>query len=96
LGEAALSETDRIYYDFASAFEEKYVSQGEHENRSIEGTLDLGWKLLSVFPTSELKRIRAEWIDKYLTRFRGKEPEKNAEMASDNGTPDSKMKLKTH
>jgi V/A-type H+-transporting ATPase subunit B len=82
LGEATLSEMDKIYYDFASAFEEKYVSQGEHENRSIEETLDLGWRLLSGFPNSELKRIRGEWIDKYLTRFRKEEPEKIAEAAS--------------
>ncbi len=82
LGEAALSEIDKMYYDFAEAFEEKYVSQGEYENRSIEETMDLGWKLLSVFPTSELKRIREEWINKYLTLFKGEEPGEVAEVAS--------------
>jgi V/A-type H+-transporting ATPase subunit B len=82
LGEAALSDMDKMYYDFADVFEEKYVSQGEHENRSIEETLDLGWRLLSVFPTSELKRIREEWISKYLTLFKGEESEKIAEVAS--------------
>jgi V/A-type H+-transporting ATPase subunit B len=70
LGEAALSEMDRIYYQFADDFEAQYVGQGEDENRTIEQTLDLGWKLLSVFPTGELKRIRQEWIDKYLPRFK--------------------------
>lgn len=79
LGEGALSEIDRIFYDFTDAFEEQYVSQGEYENRTIEETLDLGWKLLSVFPTSELKRIRAEWIHKYLTRFREEKREKRVE-----------------
>jgi V/A-type H+-transporting ATPase subunit B len=49
------------------------VSQGEYEDRSIEQTLDLGWELLSVFPTVELKRIRQEWIDKYLPRFKKEE-----------------------
>jgi V/A-type H+-transporting ATPase subunit B len=81
LGEAALSEIDKMYYDFADTFERQYVSQGEYENRSIEETLDLGWRLLSVFPTSELKRIRGEWVDKYLTRFKKEEPEKLAKVA---------------
>jgi V/A-type H+-transporting ATPase subunit B len=78
LGEAALSEMDRVYYQFADDFEAQYVGQGEDENRSIEETLDLGWKLLSVFPSGELKRIRQEWIDKYLPKFKkdmGKEAE---------------------
>jgi len=78
LGEAALSEMDRIYYQFADDFEAQYVGQGEDENRTIEQTLDLGWKLLSVFPSGELKRIRQEWIDKYLPKFKknmGKETE---------------------
>jgi V/A-type H+-transporting ATPase subunit B len=70
-----------MYYDFADTFERQYVSQGEYENRSIEETLDLGWRLLSVFPTSELKRIRGEWIDKYLTRFKKEEPKKLAKVA---------------
>ncbi|MBM3316091.1 V-type ATP synthase subunit B, partial [candidate division WOR-3 bacterium] len=65
LGEAALSETDRLYLDFSRRFEERYVSQGERENRSIEQTLDQGWKLLSVFPRSELKRVRDAYLDRY-------------------------------
>jgi V/A-type H+-transporting ATPase subunit B len=70
LGETALSEIDRLYYDFADTFEQRYVSQGEDEDRSIEQTLELGWELLAVFPTSELKRVRQEWLDKYLSRYR--------------------------
>jgi V/A-type H+-transporting ATPase subunit B len=82
LGEAALSEMDRVYYQFADDFEARYVSQGEDENRSIEQTLDLGWELLSVFPTGELKRIRQEWIDKYLPKFR-KSEEKGKGLAAE-------------
>ncbi len=66
LGESALSGTDRIYYMFAEQFEEKYVSQAYDEDRSVETTLDLGWELLKIFPVSELKRIRLEYIEKYL------------------------------
>jgi V/A-type H+-transporting ATPase subunit B len=66
LGEAALSDMDKLYAKFADAFDEEYVSQGYETNRSIEDTLNLGWKLLSILPRAELKRIRDEYLDKYL------------------------------
>ncbi|ADC91736.1 V-type ATP synthase subunit B [Mageeibacillus indolicus] len=65
LGESSLSEMDRLYARFATEFEEKYVSQGFDTNRSIEETLDLGWKLLGILPRSELKRIKESILDKY-------------------------------
>ena len=68
LGEAALSPTDLLYAKFADEFEKRYVAQGSDENRSIEQTLDLGWELLSILPRSELKRIKPEYIDKYLKK----------------------------
>jgi V/A-type H+/Na+-transporting ATPase subunit B len=73
LGEAALTEVDKLYFKFAQNFEAEYVSQGEDENRTIEFTLDLGWKLLSIFPREELKRIRDEYLDKYMFRFQKEE-----------------------
>ena len=66
LGEAALSEVDLLYAQFADEFEKRYVNQGYDENRSIEQTLDLGWELLTILPRSELKRIDPKYIDKYL------------------------------
>ncbi|MBQ6807877.1 MAG: V-type ATP synthase subunit B [Firmicutes bacterium] len=71
LGEAALSPTDLLYAKFADEFERRYVAQGNDENRSIEETLQLGWELLSILPTSELKRIKQEHIDKYLPKQEG-------------------------
>jgi V/A-type H+-transporting ATPase subunit B len=68
LGEAALTPTDRLYAKFAEAFEKEYVNQGFTENRSIEETLDLGWKLLSILPRSELKRIKPELVERYLPK----------------------------
>jgi len=65
LGEAALSDLDRLYLQFADLFENQFVRQGEFENRSIHETLDLGWKLLRLLPRRELKRIRPEFLDKY-------------------------------
>ena len=66
LGESALSDADKAFAKFAEAFDEKYVNQGYNNNRSIEETLDLGWELLKLIPRSELKRIREEYLDKYL------------------------------
>ncbi len=66
LGEAALSDMDKKYAAFADAFEKEYVSQGYNTNRSIEETLEIGWRLLSILPRSELKRIRDEYLDTYL------------------------------
>ena len=68
LGEAALTPTDRLYARFADEFEAQYINQGFYENRTIEETLDLGWKLLSIFPKSELKRIKPEFIEKYYPK----------------------------
>ena len=65
LGEAALTDIDKLYAKFADAFEKEYVYQGYEENRSIEETLDIGWKLLRILPRSELKRIRDEYLDRY-------------------------------
>ena len=69
LGESALSETDKLYAKFADEFEGTYVSQGFEEDRTIEDTLNLGWKLLSILPKSELKRIRDEYLEKYLSNY---------------------------
>ena len=68
LGESALSETDKLYAKFAEEFEERYVSQGNETNRSIEETLNLGWELLSILPRSELKRVKVEHIEKYMPK----------------------------
>lgn len=67
LGESALSETDLIYAKFADEFEKTYVSQGFGTDRTIEQTLETGWSLLRMLPRSELKRIRDEYLDKYLS-----------------------------
>ncbi len=66
LGESALSDVDKAYAKFAEAFENEYVSQGFTTNRTIEETLNLGWKLLKILPRTELKRIRDEYLEKYM------------------------------
>lgn len=65
LGEAALTDVDKLYAKFADEFEKKYVSQGAETDRSIEETLNIGWELLSILPRSELRRISDELLDKY-------------------------------
>lgn len=66
LGEGALSEEDKAFAKFSTVFEDKYVRQGEYENRTIKETLELGWDLLTMIPVKELKRIRDAYIEKYL------------------------------
>ena len=68
LGEAALTPTDKLFAKFAEEFEREYISQGFTANRTIEETLNLGWKLLKILPRAELKRIRSEYIEKYLDK----------------------------
>ena len=65
LGEAALTPMDRLYAKFADEFEKQYINQGFYENRTIEETLDLGWKLLAILPKSEMKRIKPDIVDEY-------------------------------
>lgn len=65
LGDAALTKIDKLYAKFADEFEKEYVSQGYNTNRSIEETLNLGWKLLNILPRSELKRIDDNLLDEY-------------------------------
>jgi V/A-type H+-transporting ATPase subunit B len=66
VGEEALTERDQKFLQFADAFEKQFITQAKDEDRTIQETLDLGWKLLSILPKSELKRVREEHIPKYL------------------------------
>ena len=68
IGEEELSELDQLYLKFGNELESKFFTQGEYEDRSIEETLDLGWKILSILPREELYRIKDELIDKYLPK----------------------------
>lgn len=68
LGESALSDADKAFAKFAEEFDKEYVNQGYQNNRSITDTLNLGWELLKIIPRSELKRIRDEFLDKYLAK----------------------------
>ncbi len=65
LGEAALTDIDKLYAEFADRFEKEYVSQGFETNRNIEETLSIGWNLLGILPRAELKRIKDEFLDEF-------------------------------
>ena len=68
IGEEELSDLDRMYIVFGDRFEREFLAQGERENRTIEQTLDLGWKMLTVLPRNELYRIREEIVAKYFPK----------------------------
>jgi V/A-type H+-transporting ATPase subunit B len=70
IGEEELSDTDKLYLRFGTLFEQEFVNQGSNENRSIDETLDLGWKLLTILPREELDRIDNEMLDKYYDQFK--------------------------
>ena len=78
LGEAALSDIDRVFFKFADEFERRYIAQGDHENRGVFETLDLGWRLLAALPKSELKRIRPEYLEEFLPKFLEEKEERGA------------------
>lgn len=68
IGEEELSPLDKKYLEFGNKFESEFLTQGEYEDRSIEQTLEIGWKCLSVLPKEELFRIKPEFIEKYLPK----------------------------
>jgi len=63
VGEEALTDIDRMALKFADAFEQNYLDQKE-ENRELDQTLELGWKLISMMPKDSIKRIKMEYVDK--------------------------------
>jgi V/A-type H+-transporting ATPase subunit B len=80
LGEGALTEEDKAFARFSDAFEDRYVRQGEYENRTVEETLKLGWELLTMIPVRELKRVRDAYVEKYLKPLLDKQEVANPEM----------------
>lgn len=65
IGEEELSDVDKKYIEFGRQFENTFVNQGFTENRSIDQSLDLGWRLLSTLPRSELDRVDDSMLDQY-------------------------------
>jgi len=78
LGEAALTEEDKKYVKFSDKFEEIFVQQGEDENRNIEKSLSIGWDVLAMLPKNELKRIKDEYIEKYLPKTSKEDDDNNS------------------
>jgi V/A-type H+/Na+-transporting ATPase subunit B len=65
IGEEELSEVDQRYVKFGQAYEREFVNQGPTENRNIETTLAIGWRLLSMLPQEELTRVSQAEIQQY-------------------------------
>ena len=65
IGEEELSSIDQKYFEFGKAFEEQFVNQSVTDNRSIEETLTIAWRILSILPKTELTRIKESDIERY-------------------------------
>ena len=65
IGEDELSPTDKKYLEFGKAFEERFIGQDPHENRTIIDTLNIGWELLRMLPREELDRIDTKILDEF-------------------------------
>jgi V/A-type H+-transporting ATPase subunit B len=78
IGEEELSDLDHKYIEFGKLFEQNFVKQGEDENRSIDQTLEAGWKALSVLPQEELDRVDYPLLKKYYLVHKGIKDIKNA------------------
>ena len=85
IGEEELSVLDKQYIEFGEKFEGTFLRQGEHENRTIEQTLDIGWDVLSALPRSELHRLSEEMLDEHY-----RERAEVQEVALDDGIPEYK------
>ena len=68
LGESALTDEDVLFVKFSDAFEDRFVRQGEYENRTIEESMHIGWELLGMLPVKMLKRVRDEFIERYYPK----------------------------
>ncbi|MHC4788451.1 MAG: ATP synthase beta subunit C-terminal domain-containing protein, partial [Planctomycetota bacterium] len=82
IGEEELSPLDRQILEFGEAFEQQYVQQGEDENRPVDQTLDIAWRLAGILPRSELGRLSDEMLDRHYHRIEeaeGGEPPGQAE-----------------
>ena len=69
IGEEELSSTDKRYLDFGSHFEREFLGQGANEDRTIDESLDLGWRLLSILPREELDRIDEKVLDEHYGKY---------------------------
>jgi len=68
IGQEELSPLDKVYLEFGEAFEQRFLKQGEYENRSIEQTLDLAWEVASILPRSELSRLGDELVEQHYRK----------------------------
>jgi V/A-type H+-transporting ATPase subunit B len=65
VGEEELSTVDQRYLQFGHAFEHEFVNQRPADNRPIEETLSIAWRLLSILPQEELTRVGEGEIQQY-------------------------------
>jgi V/A-type H+-transporting ATPase subunit B len=65
IGEEDLPQRERTYLRFGEALENRFLTQGRDEARSVEQTLERAWDVLSLLPQEELTRVSDEQIGRY-------------------------------
>lgn len=80
VGEEELGDLDKLYMKFGEAFEQRFLNQGEYENRTIDETLDLGWEILSLLPRSEMQRLSDELLDTHYRHSGSDVPESEPDV----------------
>ncbi len=86
VGEEALTDRDKRFLEFSDRFEKEFVTQDRGEDRSIERTLEIGWRLLSILPERELKRISSDYIKKYHPGFKERAEDDSEEESEEEST----------
>ena len=65
IGEEELTAVDQRYLEFGRVFEREFVGQAATEHRTIDETLDAGWRTVSTLPQGELTRVSEDEIKQY-------------------------------
>ena len=68
IGEEALTEEDHTHLEFLKRFETEFIAQGQYESRGLYDSLNLAWKLLSLYPEDSLSKIPGKIKNQFYKR----------------------------
>jgi V/A-type H+-transporting ATPase subunit B len=71
LGADALSSSERTRLEFAAAMNAELLAQGRDEDRTLEETLERGWRIVSRLPRAELTMLSTAALDAHYAGVGG-------------------------